>query len=252
VSWLVTVLDDVPDREQGLMIPRHRSDKHLNSLSILIEAVSEKNAKVAQPLDAVEPIKSPESNNSTNKLCKNHNQAFSVVDDEGIAAFHAIRRFEGFLSGRKHQVASSDLEHKASGPLLERWFIRHAINLFVALAPKKYWYDGSEPTIPSRDVLEAVAGLGQLVYPRGLYNWAGRHGEQRVVGDQVGFLPLYDSNGRYAGAVFEFQALSFLIWLYDSHSDPVALPWPFIRDFYHHFGGFFEVGRLRAKFHVQW
>jgi len=30
---------------------------------------------------------------TANILCRDHNSALSIVDDEGIAAFHAIRRF---------------------------------------------------------------------------------------------------------------------------------------------------------------
>src|SRR6266446_3468995 len=157
---------------------------------------------------------------TANILCRDHNSALSNVDDEGIAAFHAIRRFEEVLAGRLNPINAADLQHHVSGHMLERWFIKHAINLFIVTGRERQWYDGSEAITPPRDIIEAVFGMHQLRYPRGLYNWAGlKIGEQKVVSDQVAFVPIYNLANKYMGASFEFQALSFLIWLDDKHLD---------------------------------
>src|SRR5215213_5536976 len=66
-----------------------------------------------------------------NILCRKHNSALSIADDEAIRAFRAIRLFEEILSGRKLLTDAADLKHDVHGPILERWFIKTAINLFV-------------------------------------------------------------------------------------------------------------------------
>jgi hypothetical protein len=91
-----------------------------------------------------------------NIVCRAHNSELSGVDVEGIAAFHAIRRFEEILSNRIRHPRSTDLEHIASGNLLERWFLKHTINLFIINSRDRTWYDGSEATSPPRDIVEAV------------------------------------------------------------------------------------------------
>jgi hypothetical protein len=59
-------------------------------------------------------------------------------------------------------------------------------------------------------------GKNQLEYPRGLYHYAGlKLGDKKIVADQVGFVPVFSSDNRCVGASFEFQALSFLIWLHE-------------------------------------
>jgi hypothetical protein len=190
---------------------------------------------------------------TANMLCGKHNSALSEVDAEGIASFKAIRRFEEVLSRRRPVLNATDLEHHAQGHLLERWFIKHAINLFVIAGRGKRWYGGSEPANPPRDIVEAAVGMHHLEQPRGLYNWAGsRVGERRVVGDQLGFVPIYDGLGEYVGALFEFQALSFLIWLQGGRPGPREVPWAFARSFYHHFGGHFEAPPLTATFRIHW
>lgn len=85
---------------------------------------------------------------TANMLCRNHNSALSPVDEEGILAFHAIHRFEEILSGRQVPENGIGLSHVARGPLMERWFVKHAINFFVVAAPSGHWNDGSKADAP--------------------------------------------------------------------------------------------------------
>ena len=189
---------------------------------------------------------------TANMLCSNHNSGLSDVDDEGIKAFHAIRRFEEVLSGRKKDFTDADINHNVCGPLLERWFIKHAINLFVVSNSEKKWQSGIDALTPPLNVVEAAFGRCQFERPQGLYNWAGTLGETRIVGDQVGFVPISNKDQELVGALFEFQALRFLIWLC-SHD----IPWPAQSEFYHHMGGIFQsppthIPSIRASFNVIW
>jgi hypothetical protein len=129
---------------------------------------------------------------TANILCRKHNNALAPVDAEGIRAFRAIRRFEEILSGRQVPSDAADLQHNADGPLLERWFLKHAINLFVVSRSTGRWPGGFVPTNPPQQIVEAAFGLAALQRPRGLYHWAGTFiGDQRVVGDQIGFYPYF-------------------------------------------------------------
>jgi hypothetical protein len=109
---------------------------------------------------------------TANILCGAHNSALSIVDAEGIRVFRAIRRFEEILSLRQPLFDAADLEHDADGFLLERWFLKHAINLFVASGSAKRWLGGLVPSKPPQQIVQAAFGLIRLQRPSGLYNWA--------------------------------------------------------------------------------
>ena len=137
---------------------------------------------------------------TANILCRTHNSMLSTVDDEGIRAFRAIRRFEEIMSLRKPLTDATELQHEVYGPMLERWFIKHTINLFVVSKSTNRWSGGSLPRDPPQEIVEAAFGLVNLQSPRGLYNWAGQLGERRIVGDQIGFQPIFDMGGEYLEA----------------------------------------------------
>lgn len=186
---------------------------------------------------------------TSNILCTHHNNSLSIVDNEGIDLFRAIRRFEEILSGRNFLINQSTLNHIASGKLLEQWFIKHAINLFIISSKGRCWYNGSKANAPPLDIIEAAFGNRALEYPRGLYNYAGsRIGEQKIVEDQILFTPIFNPNNMYVGAAFEFQALSFIIWL----GDLEQMPWIEFHKFYHHMGGHFEKFPIRASCKIDW
>jgi hypothetical protein len=188
---------------------------------------------------------------TANILCRAHNNALSIVDDEGIRAFRAIRRFEEILSLRQTRFDAADLQHDVDGLLLERWFLKHAVNLFVASGSTKRWLGGSVPSKPPQQIVEAAFGLATLQRPSGLYNWGGSLGEQRIVGDQIEFQPYFDQAGEFVGAHFDFQALHFFIWLPGvvPRADISGAP---LREFYHHMGGLFQAPPLGANFRVHW
>jgi hypothetical protein len=183
---------------------------------------------------------------TANILCRTHNSALSDVDAAGIGVFRALRQFEEIHSGRQ-SPEESKMKHRVFGPLLERWCLKHMINLFVAGDRLGYWYDGSEASAPPPDIIEAAFGLKTLERPRGLYNFAGLTlGEYKAIADQVGFTAI-NLESKFAGCIFEFQALTFLIWLLDRD-----VSWTAVRPFYHHMGGHFDGPHGRASLIVEW
>jgi hypothetical protein len=204
------------------------------------------------PWKATKPKLIGVSSLTANILCREHNNALSTVDHEGIRAFRAIRRFEEILSLRQALTDATDLLHDANGLLLERWFLKHAVNLFVVSGSTRRWPGGLVPSKPPPQIVKAAFGLVKLQHPWGLYNWAGSQlGERRVVGDQIGFQPVFDVAGEFLGGHFDFQALSFLIWLSDA-APKFEISGTAFSEFYHHMGGIFQAPPLGAHFRVHW
>jgi hypothetical protein len=155
-----------------------------------------------------------------------------------------------FKADHGEQTSQSRLVY--DGPLLERWFLKHTVNLFVVSGANKRWAGGSIPSEPPTHIVQAAFGSIRLGEPRGLYNWAGRFvGERRIIGDQVGFQPIFDAAGELLGAHFEFQALNFLIWLSDLSPRFESSETP-LSEYYHHIGGIFQAPPLAAHFRVRW
>jgi hypothetical protein len=226
----------------------HLTGEHLLSKGLF----SGKSVQVQGGIWKTTKLKSIGINSLTaNILCSSHNHALSPVDAEGIRAFHAIRRFEEILSFRQSIFDAADLQHDADGLLLERWFLKHAVNLFVASRSTKPWLGGLAPSNPPQQIVQAAFGLIRLQRPSGLYGWGGSLGERRIVGNQIEFQPYFDQAGEFVGAHFDFQAVHFLIWL--SNAVPRAdISGTALSEFYHDMGGILQAPPLAANFRVHW
>lgn len=186
----------------------------------------------------------------SNILCEHHNNTFSHhVDIEGINAFKAIRQIDRYLASTARQRHARTVHHEIDSLLLERWFIKTAVNIFVSSTRgKRKWYTGADAFDPPSEIVNAAFGHAALQHPKGLYNWAGFEiGETLHVADQVGFVPYYRDLDRFVGAHFTFQGLNFLIWFAE-----VLPPWHFVHQYYRHMGGIFESDGLSASLDIRW
>jgi hypothetical protein len=59
----------------------------------------------------------------------------------------------------KNLFDATALQHDTDGLLLERWFLKHAVNLFVVSRSTKRWLGGSAPSNPPKQIVEAAFGL---------------------------------------------------------------------------------------------
>lgn len=161
-------------------------------------------------------------------LCTYHNGALSDLDAAAGDAFATIRNAVDLANQRAGTPAK---KHKRvgfgiNGPLLERWFVKTAINIANVSDTKERWYFDKSPLgAPSAALASLAFEPGLIKRPMGLYA-AGS------VGGQIGFVdgleaaPLYYFDQGAAGFVFRFFGISFLLWLSNPGPPPeLALPW---------------------------
>ncbi|WP_439643871.1 hypothetical protein [Gemmatimonas sp.] len=96
------------------------------------------------------------------------------------------------------------------GPLLERWFLKTAINATVLLERAAIWAVDETTARPPMALVEMAYGLRPVERPFGLYA-AARVGDGFQSQDRVSCHPLSDTAGRIAAALFEFRGFSFLL-----------------------------------------
>lgn len=156
--------------------------------------------------------------NLTSKvLCRKHNSDLSVVDDAGIAAFKALTRSASLALGRMKLKPFGFPEWMPcwfgiDGPLLERWFLKTAINMCCVLrAPdERQWEFGGSAGDPPLRLVRGAFGLDEIPKPLGLYI-------QARVGDAIGTRatvycePLFSMTQRISAMSFEFHGIAFVI-----------------------------------------
>jgi hypothetical protein len=183
-----------------------------------------------------------------NILCRRHNAMLSPVDSAGGRAFRGIRDLDTFLA-RARRGPRKTKTCEVDGQLLERWFLKTSVNLFVSSqAESSTWAGGTPRHSPPPDIVSAAFGCSVLARPKGLYCWAGLAiGEELQVGDRLHFTPVYKSATQFVGAHFVFQGLKFLAWFVESPP-----PWPDIPRYFRHMGGIFHDGASSGEFTLRW
>lgn len=69
----------------------------------------------------------------SNILCNHHNNSLSsYIDPEGIKAFNIILEIERIQSNVKKDDPTNRFSYNLNGNFLERWFMKTAINFYVA------------------------------------------------------------------------------------------------------------------------
>lgn len=180
-------------------------------------------------------------------LCRRHNSLLSPVDNEGGRAFRSIGDLDTWLARSRRTGLQQRREYTVQGPLLERWFLKTTVNLFVVSRNARTWFDGAQADTPPTEIVRAVFGTDRLRHPVGLYNWGGfTPGEQVTLRSELQFSPYFREQS-LVGAHFVFHGLNFLIWLVETPP-----PWPQVRDFYRHVGGEFNDGPNSADLTIVW
>lgn len=167
-----------------------------------------------------------------NILCKGHNSRLSPVDVQGATLFRTVRIFDSWLAGKLADDPERIRRIRIDGPMLERWFAKTAINLFISTARDKHWPDKGAPSVPPRYVVDAIFGKSRLAPPMGLHFLAGQVADTRVVADQVRFTPLFRDGTCFVAGHFEFQAMHFAIWF-----DRETPAWHNTQALFRHLGG---------------
>ena len=155
-------------------------------------------------------------------LCKKHNNALSPLDQAAADAFGTIRKLSALSSarGKVRQRRWKVRRFEIVDPwLLERWFVKTAINLVAANPSANRWRSTGAPTRqPPYHLVRAAFGLDAIEKPMGLYA-AAATGETVAFSDRVEFAPLLYDGPQIMAALFVFRGLRFIL-----HLEPQELP----------------------------
>ncbi len=171
---------------------------------------------VGYPWCRTEPKTVPVQTLVSKILCRVHNSALSEIDAAAKRAFHAIRAGQA-LGNRRHALGIPKKRWKyqrfgVDGTLLERWFLKTAINMTVAYPGDMRWAQGDRPaTDPPLELIQMAFGFIPVPPPLGLYI-TGAIGDQVEIGERVSFRPAHFDN-RLSSAIFTFYGLPFLFYL---------------------------------------
>ena len=174
-------------------------------------------------------------------LCRAHNSALSDVDSAAIKTFRTLREAAELQETRRRSYFPPlvPICFGVEGALLERWFLKTAINLSLVQQGEVNWFGGLPGRTPPRVLVEAAFGGPTLTGGAGLYA-AATIGETGVVNESVHFAPLFDASDAFPGAIFSFCGMRFLLSLREgplprriSIGSDQSSPW-FATDLVHH------------------
>lgn len=152
---------------------------------------------------------------TANHLCQQHNSDLSPVDQAGKDAFTAFRDAAVLANKRSQETPRkrTPTRFEADGTLLERWFLKTAINLTLVQPTENTWQLTGQHLHDVPELLvRAAFSLDQLETPMGLYT-AANVGESIAFSDSVVFAPVVEQSGEVYGFTFTFQGMRFLLWV---------------------------------------
>ena len=150
-------------------------------------------------------------------LCKSHNSALSPVDIAGKATSDVLDEARNLFNERcRRQPKAWDMTQLyIDGLMLERWFLKTAINVANWRSTSDLWQIDSAPfDRPGERLVRLAFGLDKFVSPMGLY-FATSKGEEFAFADALGVAPHRDAANRVIGFLLEFWSLRFVLWLSD-------------------------------------
>jgi hypothetical protein len=150
-------------------------------------------------------------------LCEHHNNSSSEIDLEGKRFSDAVRAFYDIARTRQHTKLRWALrEFKLDGALLERWFLKTAINMSVGVFRVGLPIGGLDaaPDLPTLPLVEMVYGRRPVIEPFGL--WFVAEPGPLIRWHENFTLRFWHGPGGYvAGAVFSVIGLSFVVSISD-------------------------------------
>lgn len=161
-------------------------------------------------------------------LCETHNNELSSLDAAAGVAFDALRRASALAHSRDSHPNKryERVRFGADGPLLERWFLKTALNLGALQSSESCWYaDKTTLAHPGPQLVNLAFGNAPVENPLGLYA-AASPGDSIESMDRLEACPLFYFDQGVIGFVFKFRGFSFLLWL-ASPGPPseLTIPW---------------------------
>lgn len=162
-------------------------------------------------------------------LCREHNSLLSPVDEGGILAFQALRQATQLAQRRRKIPQRQWMLHcfTVDGDLLERWFLKTAINIAsMGATPVQWLQEATADGLPALFV-EAAYGRTRLPAPMGLYA-AATPGETVNDIESVELAPILTPDEKVAAFIFRFAGARFLLSMVDAPM-PRLLKLPHVR-----------------------
>ncbi len=203
-----------------------------------------------------------------NTLCRKHNSALSDLDTLGGRYSDALKRVLSMMSGGT--IANKATVLRWPALLLERWFLKCMINLFIRDGRDMKWANGAPPNTPPLDVVKAVFGRGPISYPVGLWD-VHIVGRTALPESQFNCLLNSEKDGTLVAARMECHTLFYLFWMAPHPPDferdamiiradtsDIAKPLSMYADqpdhlvTYHNPAGLFKTANLHVEFAYEW
>lgn len=161
-------------------------------------------------------------------LCDVHNNALSPADSVAGAAFETLRRMMALNRERSasRQRKWKMVRNEIDGRMLERWFVKTAINIACLQESDEVWYIDKAPLAsPGERLINWAFGNAVIKPPFGLYV-AASVGLTLPFQDAFEAGPLYYFDQGLIGFLFVFYGVPFLLWLAEpGPPSPLPIPW---------------------------
>lgn len=144
-----------------------------------------------------------------NILCEWHNNGSNDLDTEAGRFARALDRFIATDEERARMPGFNwaPRTFEVDGPLLERWFLKSAINASFGNA-LPIGSSGGQPGWPTRELVEMVFGRREVAKPFGLFAVV-NVGNTHILEEAFEFIP-FDRNGTHiAGHLLVFRSFHF-------------------------------------------
>lgn len=176
-------------------------------------------------------------------LCDHHNNLLSHTDSEGAYAFDVFRRVWEAVFDRKVARDDENITYEINGSLMERWFIKTAINLI---------YTGYNIKKPPKCLVELAFGLKRFPKNVGLCVAFSPGHHKSKSEDDLKIVPIIKNDETIDFVLFEFRGMKFALPL-------IATPLPESVNFINHESYSYppvddfvkEFLKARLKYHIK-
>lgn len=180
-----------------------QSKEHIVSRKLLEDNLSLESLVMVYGIGSNGTKKIGVSSLSSKILCAHHNNQLSVLDSEAVKAFRGIRELSEVVYKKKHVGDKKTHTLEINGLLLERWFLKTAINILYC-PPHNI-------KNPPKELLEIVFGLRKNPPNVGLCIAAHEGGQFLNTDFDIKFAPLFSENHEYEIVLFEFASWKFAL-----------------------------------------
>lgn len=149
-----------------------------------------------------EPKRISVSSFSSKILCEHHNNLLSSVDAEAIHAYNVFRKLWLAIQNPKSILTNEVIYYEIDGYLLERWFLKTAINIL---------YSDCGLDKPPIEFIELAFGLKRFPENIGLYMADSLRQPIYEFDDGIKFTPIMRNYDTFTTVLFEFRGWKFAL-----------------------------------------